>query len=66
MEKKTYNKAKIVIARDLLKIIYRVLKTKEPYYKENNKPWRLARSKGFEVFGKTNSFFRFDYRQGAI
>ena len=35
-EKKTYNKAKIIIARDLLKIIYRVLKTKKPYYKEQN------------------------------
>ncbi len=35
-EQKTYNKAKVVIARDLLKIIYRVLKTKKPYYKEQN------------------------------
>ena len=35
-EQKPYNKAKVVIARDLLKIIYRVLKTKKPYYKEQN------------------------------
>ena len=35
-EQKPYNKAKVVIARDLLKIVYRVLKTKKPYYKEQN------------------------------
>jgi transposase len=35
-EQKPYNKAKVVIARDLLKIIYRILKTKKPYYKEQN------------------------------
>lgn len=35
-EKKSYNKAKVILARDLLKIIYRVLKTKKPYYKERN------------------------------
>jgi len=34
-EQKGYNKAKVVLARDLLKIVYRVLKTKKPYYKEN-------------------------------
>ena len=34
-ELKGHNKAKVVLARDLLKIIYRVLKTKTPYYQEN-------------------------------
>ncbi len=34
-ERKGFIKAKVVLARDLLKIIYRVLKTKKPYYQEN-------------------------------
>jgi len=34
-EIKGYNKVKVVLARDLLKIIYRVLKTKKPYYEED-------------------------------
>jgi transposase len=33
---KGYNKARVVLARDLLKIVYRVLRTKEPYYNREN------------------------------
>jgi len=49
--RKCHNTAKVVMARDLLKVIYHILKEKRPYYIKESKSGlrRPARSKGSEV-----------------
>lgn len=48
---KGHNTTKVILARDLLKVIYHILKEKRPYYEKESKSGlrRLARSRGSEV-----------------